>query len=69
LWELDKLAKADLAVVYFHLATPAPISLLEFGLSVRIPGKVVAIAPEGYSKRGSVQMVCQKFGINLPVCG
>jgi hypothetical protein len=65
LWELDKQAKADLVVVYFHPATVAPISLLEFGLSAQIPGKVVAIAPEGYSKRGNVQIVCQKFGIEF----
>lgn len=65
LWELDKQAKADLVVVYFHPATVAPISLLEFGLSARIPDKVVAIAPKGYSKRGNVQIVCQKFGIEF----
>lgn len=65
LWELDKQAKADLVVVYFHPATLAPISLLEFGLSAQIPGKVVAVAPEGYKKRGNVQIVCQKFGIQF----
>lgn len=65
LWELDKQAKADLVVVFFHPATVAPISLLEFGLSAQIPGQVIAIAPEGYSKRGNVQIVCQKFGIKF----
>jgi hypothetical protein len=65
LWELDKQAKSDLVVVYFHPATLAPISLLEFGLSAQIPGKVVAIAPKGYSKRGNVQIVCSKFGIEF----
>jgi len=65
LWELDKQAKADLVVVYFHPATIAPISLLEFGLSAQIPDKVVAIAPKGYAKRGNVQIVCQKFGIEF----
>ncbi|TRX96487.1 hypothetical protein FHL15_002759 [Xylaria flabelliformis] len=64
-WELDKQEKADLVVVYFHPATHAPISLLEFGLSAHIPGKVIAVAPEGYSKRGNVQIICQKFGIEL----
>ncbi|KAI0548346.1 hypothetical protein F4679DRAFT_321190 [Xylaria curta] len=63
-WELDKQEKADLVVVYFHPATQAPISLLEFGLSAHT-GKVIAIAPEGYSKRGNVQIVCQKFGIEF----
>ncbi|KAI1158289.1 hypothetical protein F5B18DRAFT_656807 [Nemania serpens] len=64
-WELDKQEKADLVVVYFHPATAAPVSLLEFGLSAHIPGKVIAIAPKGYSKRGNVQIVCQRFGIDF----
>ncbi|KAI1362856.1 hypothetical protein F5Y08DRAFT_259752 [Xylaria arbuscula] len=65
LWELDKQEKADFVVVYFHPATVAPISLLEFGLSARIPGKVIAIAPPGYSKRANVQLVCQKYSIEF----
>lgn len=65
LWELDKQVKADLVVVHFHPATEAPISLLEFGLSAQVPGKVVAIAPVGYPKRGNVQIVCHKFGIDF----
>lgn len=65
LWELDKQAKADLVVVYFHPATQAPVSLLEFGLSAEVPGKVIAVCPEGYWKRGNVQVVSQKFGVEL----
>ncbi|KAG9234363.1 hypothetical protein BJ875DRAFT_484282 [Amylocarpus encephaloides] len=65
LWELDKQAEADLVVIYFHPATMAPVGLLEFGLLAQIPGKVVAVAPVGYSKRGNVQIVCQKFGIEF----
>lgn len=65
LWELDKQAKADLVVVYFHPATQAPVSLLEFGLSAEVPGKVIAVCPEGYWKRGNVQIVSQKFGVEL----
>ncbi|KID74961.1 Nephrocystin-3 [Metarhizium brunneum] len=64
LWELDKQVAADL-VVYLPPATLAPISLLEFGLSAQVPGKGIAIAPEGYSKRANVQIVCQKFGIEF----
>lgn len=63
LWELAKQALADLVVVYFHPATQAPVSLLEFGLSAQIPGKVIAVYPRGYWKRGNVEIVCQKFGL------
>lgn len=62
-WELEKQEKADMVVVYFHPATQAPISLLELGLCARTPGKAVVYCPEGYWKRGNVQIVCRKFGI------
>ncbi|KAM3431573.1 hypothetical protein NHJ13734_007229 [Beauveria thailandica] len=64
-WELDKQEKADTVIVYFHPATQAPISLLEFGLSAPTPGKVIVLCPEGYWKRGNVQIVCQKYGIEV----
>ena len=65
LWELDRQAAADLVVVYFHPASQAPVSLLEFGLSARVPGKVIAVCPEGYWKRGHVQVVCERYGVEL----
>ena len=65
LWELEKQATADLVVVYFHPATQAPVSLLEFGLSAGVPGKVIAVCPVGYWKRGNVQVVSQKLEVEL----
>jgi hypothetical protein len=64
-WELDKQEKADVVVVYFHPASQAPISLLELGLCARTPGKAIVLCPEGYWKRGNVQMVCRKFGVEM----
>lgn len=64
-WELDKQDKADVVVVYFHPATQAPVSLLELGLCARVPGKAVVCCPEGYWKRGNVQVVCRKFGVEM----
>lgn len=64
-WELEKQEQADIVVVYFHPATQAPISLLELGLCARQPGKAIVYCPEGYWKRGNVQMVCEKFGIEI----
>ncbi|OJJ77762.1 hypothetical protein ASPBRDRAFT_37009 [Aspergillus brasiliensis CBS 101740] len=64
-WELDKQDKADVVVIYFHPATQAPISLLELGISARVPGKAIVVCPEGYWKRGNVQIVCEKFGIEM----
>lgn len=64
-WELEKLDKADVVVIYFHPATQASISLLEFGLCARVPGKAIVSRPEGYWKRGNVQIVCKKYGIEM----
>lgn len=64
-WELEKQEQADVVVFYFHPATQAPISLLELGLCARTPGKAVVCCPEGYWKRGNVQIVCRKFGIQM----
>ncbi|KAF5008539.1 hypothetical protein FDECE_5195 [Fusarium decemcellulare] len=64
-WELEKQDKADIVVVYFHPATQAPVSLLEFGIWARIPGKTIVVCPEGYWKRGNVQIVCKKFGVEM----
>ncbi len=66
LWELGRQAGADLVVVYFHPATQAPVSLLEFGLAAGAgPGRVIAVCPEGYWKRGNVQIVSRKLGVEL----
>lgn len=64
-WELDKQDKADVVVVYFHPATQAPVSLLELGIWSRTPGKVIAICPKGYWKRGNVQIACKKFDVKM----
>ena len=42
----------------------APISMLELGLFAR-SGKMVVACPEGFWKRGNVQVVCRRFGIKL----
>ncbi|KAL9476229.1 hypothetical protein ACSS6W_006070 [Trichoderma asperelloides] len=60
-WELGMQDKADVVVVFFHKATPAPISLLELGLCVR-SGKAIVCAQDGYSKRGNVEAVCRRYG-------
>ncbi|KAL4737222.1 hypothetical protein BDV11DRAFT_216856 [Aspergillus similis] len=64
-WELDKQDKADVVVIYFHHATQAPISLLELGICARVPRKAIVVCPEGYWKRGNVQIVCKKFDIEM----
>ncbi|KAH9907274.1 hypothetical protein F4778DRAFT_529546 [Xylariomycetidae sp. FL2044] len=63
-WELDMQEAADMIVVYFHPSTQAPISLLELGLCAK-SGKAIVVCLEGYEKRGNVQIVCQKYRVQM----
>lgn len=55
---------ADVVAVYFNPKSPAPITLMELGLFAR-GKKMVVACPEGYVKRGNVQIVCRRFGIEV----
>lgn len=61
-WELDGLEKADLVVFYFSPQTKSPVSMLELGLFAR-SGKAVVCCPEGFWRKGNVDMVCERFEI------
>jgi hypothetical protein len=63
-WELDGLAAADVIAMYLAPDTRAPISLLELGLHAA-SGKVVVCCPAGFWRRGNVQIVCGRFGVEL----
>ncbi|KAK0629330.1 hypothetical protein B0T17DRAFT_466454, partial [Bombardia bombarda] len=63
-WELDMQELADIVVVYFGPGTDAPVSLLELGLCARSGRALVACHME-YRKRGNVQMVCERLGVEL----
>jgi hypothetical protein len=47
--------------MYFAPETRAPNTLLELGLFAR-SGKLVVCCPEGYWRRGNVQVVCRRYG-------
>lgn len=61
-WELDAQEQADLIVMYFAPGTTAPITLLELGLFAR-SGKLVVCCPEGYFRKGNVDVVCRRYGV------
>ena len=63
-WELDHLSKSDLIVVYFDPNSKAPITLLELGLFAN-SGKCLVVCPQGYWRRGNVQIVCERY--NIPI--
>ncbi len=61
-WELDCLEIADKIIMYFDPQTKSPISLLEFGLFART-GKLIVVCPEGFWRKGNVNIVCEKYNI------
>lgn len=63
-WELDALETANLIVMYFDPKTQSPISLLELGLHAK-SYKMIVVCPEGFWRKGNVDIVCKKYNIPL----
>ena len=61
-WELEGQEKADIIACYFDPKTKAPITLMELGLFGRT-GKMIVACPEGYWRKGNVDIVCARYGI------
>ena len=59
-WELQCLEKSDLIVMYFAPNSLSPISLLEMGLFHK---KMIVCCPEGFYRKGNVDIVCTRYGI------
>lgn len=63
-WELDGLERADVIAIWFAPDTKAPITLLELGLFAR-SGKVLVGCPDGFWRKGNVEVVCARYGTPL----
>ena len=63
-WELDGLDRATAIAMYFAPDSKAPISLLELGLYAR-SGRLVVCCGEGFYRRGNVEVVCARYGVEL----
>lgn len=63
-WEISAQEMANIIFMYFAPDTKAPISLLELGLFAR-SGKLIVCCPDGFWRKGNVEVVCQRFGIPL----
>jgi hypothetical protein len=66
-WELAGLERATVVAMYFAPDTQAPVTLLELGLCARGAGasRLVVCCPQGYWRRGNVQVVCRRYGVPL----
>jgi len=59
-WELTAMDVADMILMYFDPKTKSPITLLELGLHVT--QCMIVCCPDGYWRRGNVEIVCAKHG-------
>lgn len=63
-WEMNCAKLADVIVFYFPPGALTPVALLELGMYAGT-GHAIVCCPEGFYKRGNVQMVCLRYGIDL----
>jgi hypothetical protein len=64
-WELDALEYSDLIVFYFDPNTKSPITLMELGLFANSDQGVIVCCPQGFWRKGNVDIVCQRNGVIL----
>ena len=64
-WELQNIESADLVVFYFDPAGPAPITLMELGLVAGLWKHAIVCCPEGYWRKGNVEIICDRYEIKL----
>ena len=63
-WELDRITEADVVVMYFDPDTKSAISLMELGiLSALKPSATHVCCPEGFWRKGNVDILCERAGI------
>jgi hypothetical protein len=63
-WELEHIDTADIVIMYFDPTSKSPITLLELGLvAARNPGKLHVCCPEGFYRKGNVDIVCNRYGV------
>ena len=63
-WELDALETADLVLIHFEPGTKSPITLLELGLLAQEQKMVWVSCPEGFWRKGNVDIVCEYYKVH-----
>jgi hypothetical protein len=62
-WELNSMEMSHIIVMVFDPNTMSPISLLELGLHAKSK-KLMVVCPDGFWKKGNVDVTCEFYGIN-----
>lgn len=62
-WELTGQEQADLIIVNFVADTKSPITLLELGMAIGRANRTVVCCPDGFWRKGNVDIVCKRYNI------
>jgi len=65
-WELENIENADLVVFYFDPNGQAAITLMELGLVAGLGISAIVCCPDGYWRKGNVEMICDRY--DIPLC-
>lgn len=61
-WELSRLDLADIIAFWFDPKTMSPVTLLELGLHARDTKPVIVGCPDGYWRKGNLQITLDRYG-------
>ena len=64
-WELDRIMASDLVVFNFEPESKSPITLMELGLVAGLKKPALVYCPEGFWRKGNVEILTDRFGIRL----
>jgi len=62
-WELKAQEESEVILMYFDKNTQSPITLLELGLFGPSAGNMIVCCPEGFWRKGNVDIVCERYNI------
>lgn len=62
-WELEAMERAEKILMYFDPNTKSPITLLELGLNAYRNDVMTVVCPEGFWRKGNVDVVCARYRI------
>lgn len=62
-WELKGMDDANIVFLNFLADTKSPITLMELGLHAKGNKRVLVCCPEGFWRKGNVDIVCEKYGV------
>lgn len=62
-WELNGIMGSNMVVFYIDPATKSPITLAELGLVAGLKKPAVVCCPDGFWRKGNVEIICDRFAI------